>query len=203
MISTLNRFFIFKKYFTRILNFSLYIIILEKPWTLEKVITKIQRANDTITFIYHQLINYKAITKCHKHEFYACHVCVISHVQIFATSWTVALQVLQSMEFSSQYRSGFLFPPPGDYSWPGHQTQVSWISCTGRWILSLHHPGSPGTYIKLCRRYWYYLHITDEEIECKVLTLPEIHASHIKIHLLKDIWAPSSHKYAVLAQCVL
>ena len=90
-----------------------------------------------------------------------------------------------------------------DYSWPGDQTHVSWISCTGRWILSLQHPGSPDTYIKLCKRYWYFLHITDEEIESKVLTLPEIHASHIKIHLLKDIWAPSSHKYAVLALSVL
>ena len=34
-------FFMFKKYFTRILNFILYIKILEKHWTLEKVINKI------------------------------------------------------------------------------------------------------------------------------------------------------------------
>ena len=90
-------------------------------------------------------------------------VCVISHVQIFVTPWTVALQVLRTMEFSRQYRSGFPFPPPGDYSWPGDQTHVS--CCTGRWILSLHHPGSPDTYIKLCKRYWYNLHITDNWVQ--------------------------------------
>ena len=42
-------------------------------------------------------------------------VCVISHVQLFGTPWTVAHQAPLSMEFSSQeYWSGLLFPPPGD-----------------------------------------------------------------------------------------
>ena len=46
-------------------------------------------------------------------------VCVhdqpLSHVQLFATSWTIACQVPLSMEFSRQeYWSGLPFPSPGD-----------------------------------------------------------------------------------------
>ena len=44
-------------------------------------------------------------------------VCVSrsSHVQLFATPWTVAYQAPQSMEFSVQeYWSGLPFPSPGD-----------------------------------------------------------------------------------------
>ena len=57
------------------------------------------------------------------------HVCVcvcvceresLCQVQLFATPWTVACQALLSMEFSRQeYRSGLLFPSPGDLSDPG------------------------------------------------------------------------------------
>ena len=40
---------------------------------------------------------------------------LLSHVQIFATPWTVAYQAPQSMEFSRQeYWSGLPFPSPGD-----------------------------------------------------------------------------------------
>ena len=43
-----------------------------------------------------------------------------SHVQPFATSWTVACQAPLSMEFSSQeYWGGFPFPPPEDQPGPG------------------------------------------------------------------------------------
>ena len=41
-------------------------------------------------------------------------VCVLSHVQLFVTPWTVALQTSLPMEFPRQeYWSGFLFPNPG------------------------------------------------------------------------------------------
>jgi len=49
-------------------------------------------------------------------------ICVqsLSHVQLFATPWTVALQAPLSMEFSRQeYWSGLPFPPPGDLPNPG------------------------------------------------------------------------------------
>ena len=40
---------------------------------------------------------------------------MLSHVQLFATPWTVALQAPLSTGFSSQeYWSGLSFPPPGD-----------------------------------------------------------------------------------------
>ena len=44
----------------------------------------------------------------------------LSHVQPFATPWTVAYQALPSMGFSRQeYWSGLPFPSPGDLSNPG------------------------------------------------------------------------------------
>ena len=44
----------------------------------------------------------------------------LSHVQLFATPWTVAYQAPQSMEFSRQeYWSGLPFPSPGDLPNPG------------------------------------------------------------------------------------
>ena len=45
---------------------------------------------------------------------------LLSHVQLFATSWTVAHQAPPSMEFSRQeYWSGFPFPSPEDLPNPG------------------------------------------------------------------------------------
>ena len=42
-------------------------------------------------------------------------MCVLSHVQLFATLWTITRQAPLSMGFSRQaYRSGLPFPPPED-----------------------------------------------------------------------------------------
>ena len=47
-------------------------------------------------------------------------MCVLSHVQLFATPWTTGLQAPLSMEFSRQeYWSGMPFPSPGDIPNPG------------------------------------------------------------------------------------
>ena len=44
----------------------------------------------------------------------------LSHVQLFATLWTIAHQALLSMGFSRQdYWSGLPFPSPGDLPDPG------------------------------------------------------------------------------------
>ena len=52
----------------------------------------------------------------------------LSHVQLFATPWTVACQVLLSMEFSRQeYWNGLPFPSPGDLPNPGIKS-VSLVS---------------------------------------------------------------------------
>ena len=56
------------------------------------------------------------------------HVCVLSHVPLFVTPWTVAHQAPLSMGFSRQeYWSGLLFPTPGDLPDPGieHESLVS------------------------------------------------------------------------------
>ena len=45
---------------------------------------------------------------------------LLSHVQLFAASWTVAYQAPLFMEFSRQeYWSGLPFPSPGDLPDPG------------------------------------------------------------------------------------
>ena len=45
---------------------------------------------------------------------------LLSHVQLFATPWTVAYKAPPSMEFSRQeYWSGLPFPSPGDLPDPG------------------------------------------------------------------------------------
>ena len=50
----------------------------------------------------------------------ACVLSCYSHVQLFATLWTVACQARLSMEFSRQeYWSGLPFPSPGDLPDPG------------------------------------------------------------------------------------
>ena len=47
-------------------------------------------------------------------------LCVLSHVQLFVTPWTVARQAPLSTGFPTQeYWSGFPFPPPGDLPDPG------------------------------------------------------------------------------------
>ena len=56
---------------------------------------------------------------------YVLYVQSFSRVQLFVTSWTVAIQAPLSMEFSRQeYRSGLPFPPPGDPPCPG----IKWES---------------------------------------------------------------------------
>ena len=46
-------------------------------------------------------------------------VCTLSHVQLFATLWTVACQAPLSMAFSRQYWRGLPFPTSGDPPIPG------------------------------------------------------------------------------------
>ena len=77
---------------------------------------------------------------------------MLSHVQLFLTSWTIACQALLSMGFPRQeHCSGLLFPSPGDLFDPGRKprrdprdrTCISCVSCIGKWIL--HHCSTVGT----------------------------------------------------------
>ena len=49
-------------------------------------------------------------------------VCMLNHIQLFVTQWTVAHQAPLSMEFPRQeYWSGLPFPSPGDLPRPGNE----------------------------------------------------------------------------------
>ena len=49
---------------------------------------------------------------------------LVTHVQLFATPWTIILQAPLSMEFSRQeYWSGLPLPSPGDLSDPGVESE--------------------------------------------------------------------------------
>ena len=62
--------------------------------------------------------------------------CVLSHVQLFATTWTIASQAPLSMEFSRwEYWSGLPFPSPGYVPDPGFEPMSLPSSCIGRKIL--------------------------------------------------------------------
>ena len=64
-------------------------------------------------------------------------VCVLSHIWVFVTPWTVAHQVPLSEEcFRQECWSGLPFSIPGS-SQSRAQTRVSCISCIARW--SLYH----------------------------------------------------------------
>ena len=75
---------------------------------------------------------------------YNC-MCVLSHVQLFVTPWTVAHRAPLSMRFSGQeYCSRLPFPSPGDLPDPG----INPLSCACPYwqvdSLSLAPPGKPG-----------------------------------------------------------
>ena len=66
---------------------------------------------------------------------------MLSPVQLFATSWTLARQVLLSIGFSSQeYWSGLPFPSPGDLPNPGMETGSPALQADA---LSSEPPGNP------------------------------------------------------------
>ena len=87
--------------------------------------------------------------------------CSVSHVQLFATLWTV-----QSMEFSrSEYWSGLPFPSPGESSQPRDRTQVSciasgfftsWVTREARTETQDSHAGRPTVNKPVC-----YAHLID------------------------------------------
>ena len=66
----------------------------------------------------------------------------LSHVQLFATLWTVAYQAPPSMGFSRQeYWSGLPFPSPGDLPNPEIKP---WFPALEADALNSEPPGKPG-----------------------------------------------------------
>ena len=104
---------------------------------------------------------------------------VLSHVQLFATPWTVAYQALLSMGFSrEEYWNGLLCPPPGDRPDPGIEPNVSWHQQAD--YLPLCHLGSHLIPYKAYSTIWPFteslltpdLHILAEEGEEEKLEVP-------------------------------
>ena len=77
-------------------------------------------------------------------------VCMLSHVQLFATPWTVVCQAPLSMEFFRQeHWRGLPFPTPGDLPHPGIELAIPCVSCIGRQILYLCTTGGSMWYRRL------------------------------------------------------
>ena len=87
-------------------------------------------------------------------------VCLLSHIQLFVTQWTVARQAPLSMEFSRQeYWSGLLFSPPGDLPNPGIKP-TSLVSPTlAGGFFTTEPPRKPTIYVKL-NHFSVYLKVT-------------------------------------------
>ena len=69
------------------------------------------------------------------------YVQLLSHVQLFATLWTIAHQAPLSMQFSKhEYWSGLLFPPPGDL--PDPEMEPISAALAGRFFTTV-PPGKP------------------------------------------------------------
>ena len=69
-------------------------------------------------------------------------VCSQSHVQLFATPWTVVCQAPLSKGFSRQeYWSGLSFPSPGDLPGPGIKPEsLASPALAGRFFTTVPHP---------------------------------------------------------------
>ena len=79
----------------------------------------------------------------------------LSHVQLFATQWTVAHQAPLSMEFSRQeYWSGLTFHTPGDLPEPGIKTaSLASPALTGRFFTTM-PPGKPKLTVLQFGGFW-------------------------------------------------
>ena len=70
-----------------------------------------------------------------------CVISCFSHVQLFATLWTVAHQVLLHGILQTRILEWVAMPSSRGSSWPRDQTCIPKISCIGRQVL--YHLGSP------------------------------------------------------------
>ena len=74
--------------------------------------------------------------------YYVCVLSCFSHVQLFATPWTVAHHAPLPMGFSRQeYWSGLPCPSPGESSWLRDWTYLSYSSCTSGRFFTSEPPG--------------------------------------------------------------
>ena len=90
---------------------------------------------------------------------------LLTHVQLFATLWTVAYQASPSMGFSRQeYRSGLPFPSPGDLPDP-------WIKPRSPALQADTLPSEPQGKHKIVFKKWpiIFWHFYNKQFLCPVL----------------------------------
>ena len=83
------------------------------------------------------------------------YACVLSHVRLFTTLWTVACRAsLVHGIFQARMLEWVAISYARGYSWPRDWIRVSWVSCIGKWILyhwqflyrlNIELPQNPGT----------------------------------------------------------
>jgi len=91
---------------------------------------------------------------------------LLSHVQLFATPWTVAYQASLSMGFSRQeYWSGLPFPPPGDLPNPGIKPMSpeppAFPALTGRFFTTKSPRKPPNLTISSGNNFIYSFHFIE------------------------------------------
>ena len=89
-----------------------FIIFIDRPHVFEKIF-------DITLCIIKQVISHFYLSNIYMYDVFMYHVVVViellSHVQLFVTLWTIALQAPLSIEFSRQkYWSGQPLSSPGD-----------------------------------------------------------------------------------------
>ena len=70
-------------------------------------------------------------------------VCALSHVWLFVTPWTVALQAPLSIRFPRQYQSGLPFNPPEDLPNPGIKFACPVDPALAGELFTTEQPGKP------------------------------------------------------------
>ena len=93
-------------------------------------------------------VNQKEKNKYHILTHTCLCACMLSHVQLFETPWTLACKVPLSMEFSRQeYWNGLPFPSPGDLSTPGIEPKSPASSASADGFFTTVPPGKPPAHI--------------------------------------------------------
>ena len=112
------------------------------------------------------------LVECENVWYICMHVCVLSHVRLFVTSWTVIHQAPLSMEFSRQeYWSGLSLPTSRDLPNPG--TEPASPALAGEFYSTVHLGGS-----------YFYLHIFMLKKKAKIASnLTQWHQKVVNISL--------------------
>ena len=107
---------------------------------------------------------------------------VLSHVWLFVTPWTAALQAPLSMEFSRQeYWSGLPCPPPGDLPNPGIELRSPALQEDS---LPSEPPGKLSKQLQIYNTYCTLLPMTYQFYNCKFLPFDPLYPFH---------WPPNPH----------